>query len=85
MSEPGPKLEGANYVRRHHEHGRRSEIQIALRIKIPMVLPSLIMTGLFSIVATLHYVVQSGSAEQMIKYPGSTFTGNATIIFDVSI
>lgn len=35
--------------------------------------------------ATLHYVVQSGSAEQMIKYPGSTFTGTATIIFDAHI
>jgi len=31
-----------------------SEIQIALRIKIPMVAPALVMTGLFSMVATLQ-------------------------------
>lgn len=35
--------------------------------------------------ATLHYRVQSASTEQMVKYPGSTFTGNATIIFDANI
>jgi multiple sugar transport system permease protein len=31
-----------------------SEIQIALRVKIPMIVPSLIMTGIFSTIATLQ-------------------------------
>jgi len=35
--------------------------------------------------ATLHYVVSSASTGLMVKHPGSTYTGNATIIFDADI
>ena len=35
--------------------------------------------------ATLHYVVPKASTEKMLRHPGSTYTGNATIIFDADI
>jgi multiple sugar transport system permease protein len=31
-----------------------SEVQIALRIKIPMITPALVMTGIFAVIATLQ-------------------------------
>src|SRR5699024_1571515 len=41
-----------------------TEIQIATRIKVPMILPSLIMTAVFSIIATLQVF-----AEPMLLRP----------------
>ncbi|GAA1041412.1 sugar ABC transporter permease [Virgisporangium ochraceum] len=41
-----------------------SEVRLALRIKVPMVLPALVMTGFFSIIATIQVF-----AEPMILQP----------------
>ena len=35
--------------------------------------------------ATIHYGVPRVSTEKMLRYPGSTWTGSATIIFDADI
>lgn len=51
-----------------------SEIQIALRIKIPMVLPSLIMTGLFSIVATLQVFAEPTTLRPLANTLSTTWT-----------
>lgn len=39
----------------------------------------------FSRKATLHYVIPGVASASMLNYPGTTFTGSATIIFDADI
>ena len=43
------------------------------------------VTSQFARKATLHYVVPAASTEQLLRHPGSTYKGNATIIFDADI
>lgn len=51
-----------------------SDLQIALRIKIPIVTPSLIMTGLFSIVATLQVFAEPTTLRPLTNTLSSTWT-----------
>ena len=51
-----------------------SEVQIALRIKIPIVMPSLIMTGLFSIVATLQVFAEPTTLRPLANTLSTTWT-----------
>lgn len=65
-----------------------SELQIALRIKLPMIRPSLIMTAIFSTIATLQafnepntlhqlsYGVVSATWVPLMKVYHDTYTGN---------
>lgn len=51
-----------------------SEVQIAWRIKVPIVLPSLIMTGLFSIIATLQVFAEPTTLKPLTNSISSSWT-----------
>ena len=51
-----------------------SETQIALRIKVPMVLPALVLTGLFSIIATLQVFSEPTMLQPLAKTISTTWT-----------
>jgi multiple sugar transport system permease protein len=51
-----------------------SELQIALRIKIPMVTPALIMTGVFSTIATLQVFSEPTTLRPLTNSLTSTWT-----------
>lgn len=51
-----------------------SEIQTALSIKIPIILPSLIMTAIFSIIATLQVFSEPTTLKPLTNSISSTFT-----------
>jgi len=51
-----------------------SEVQVALRIKVPIVTPALIMTGLFSIVATLQVFAEPTTLRPLTNSLSTTWT-----------
>lgn len=51
-----------------------SEVQIALRIKIPIIVPSLIMTALFSMVATLQVFAEPTTLRPLTNNIPTTWT-----------
>lgn len=51
-----------------------SEIQVALRIKIPIILPSLIMTAIFSLIATLQVFSEPTTLKPLTNSISSTYT-----------
>jgi len=51
-----------------------SETQIALRIKIPIILPSLIMTAIFSMIATLQVFAEPTTLKPLSNSISSVFT-----------
>jgi multiple sugar transport system permease protein len=51
-----------------------SELQIALRIKIPLVTPALIMTGVFSTIATLQVFSEPTTLRPLTNSLASTWT-----------
>lgn len=51
-----------------------SEIQVALRIKVPIVVPSLIMTAIFSLIATLQVFAEPTTLKPLTNSISSTYT-----------
>lgn len=51
-----------------------SEVQVALRIKVPMITPALIMTGVFSIIATLQVFSEPTALAPLTNSLSSTWT-----------
>ena len=51
-----------------------SETQIALRIKVPIIVPSLIMTAIFSMIATLQVFAEPITLKPLTNTISSTFT-----------
>jgi multiple sugar transport system permease protein len=51
-----------------------SEIQIALRVKVPIIVPSLIMTALFSMIATLQVFAEPTTIRPLTNNIPSTWT-----------
>ncbi|MFP3466395.1 carbohydrate ABC transporter permease [Leifsonia sp. SIMBA_070] len=51
-----------------------SEVQIAWRIKIPIIVPSLIMTGLFSVIATLQVFAEPTTLKPLTNAISSSWT-----------
>ena len=51
-----------------------SEVQIAWRIKIPMVMPSLVMTFIFSLIATLQVFAEPNTLRPLTNTISSTWT-----------
>jgi multiple sugar transport system permease protein len=51
-----------------------SEIQIALRVKVPIITPSLIMTAIFSMIATLQVFAEPTTLRPLTNSISSTFT-----------
>lgn len=51
-----------------------SEIQIALRIKIPIVFPALVMTGLFSLIATLQVFAEPTTLRPLTNALSTTWS-----------
>ncbi|CAQ02654.1 putative integral membrane transport protein [Clavibacter sepedonicus] len=51
-----------------------SEVQVALRIKIPIITPSLIMTGLFSIIATLQVFAEPTTLRPLTNTLSTSWT-----------
>lgn len=56
-----------------------SEVQIALRIKIPIIVPSLIMTAIFSMIATLQVFAEPVTLRPLSNTISSTFTPLMTV------
>jgi multiple sugar transport system permease protein len=50
------------------------EIQVAIRIKIPIILPSLIMTAIFSLIATLQVFAEPTTLAPLTNSISSTYT-----------
>ncbi|GAA2224279.1 sugar ABC transporter permease [Herbiconiux moechotypicola] len=59
-----------------------TEVQIALRIKIPIIMPSLIMTAIFSIIATLQVFAEPVTLKPLSNSISSTFTPLMTVYRD---
>jgi multiple sugar transport system permease protein len=59
-----------------------SEIQIALRIKIPMITPALIMTAIFSMIATLQVFSEPTTLRPLTNSISSSFTPLMTVYRD---
>jgi multiple sugar transport system permease protein len=51
-----------------------SELQLALRIKIPMIRPALLMTGIFSVIATLQVFTEPMTLRPLSNALSSTWT-----------
>jgi multiple sugar transport system permease protein len=51
-----------------------SEVQVALRIKIPIIMPSLIMTSLFSIIATLQVFAEPTTLRPLTNTLSTSWT-----------
>lgn len=51
-----------------------SEVQVALRVKVPIILPSLIMTAIFSMIATLQVFAEPITLKPLTNVISSTFT-----------
>lgn len=50
------------------------EVQVAIRIKIPIILPSLIMTAIFSLIATLQVFAEPTTLAPLTNSISSTYT-----------
>jgi multiple sugar transport system permease protein len=62
-----------------------SEIQIALRIKIPMVRPALVMTAIFAVIATLQVFNEPNTLRPLTDSISSTWVPLMTIYRDAFI
>jgi multiple sugar transport system permease protein len=51
-----------------------TEVQVALRVKIPIITPSLIMTAIFSLIATLQVFSEPTTLKPLTNSISSTFT-----------
>ncbi len=51
-----------------------SEVQVAVRIKVPIILPSLIMTAIFSLIATLQVFAEPTTLKPLTNTISSTYT-----------
>ena len=67
------RLDGANQWR------------IALSIKIPLVVPALVLTGIFSIIGTLQLLAEPQVFQSFTTAVSSTFTPNLTIYSTASV
>ncbi|GIF69163.1 ABC transporter permease [Asanoa ishikariensis] len=62
-----------------------SEIQIALRVKIPLITPALVMTAIFSIIATLQVFSEPATLQPMSDSIPSTWVPLMTIYRDAFV
>jgi multiple sugar transport system permease protein len=62
-----------------------SQFRIALSIKIPLVVPALVLTGIFSIIGTLQLLAEPQVFQSFSSAVTSTFTPNLTIYSTASI
>ncbi|SNT63985.1 multiple sugar transport system permease protein [Asanoa hainanensis] len=62
-----------------------SEIQIALRVKIPLIAPALVMTGIFSIIATLQVFSEPAVIQPLSDSIPSTWVPLMTIYRDAFV
>ena len=51
-----------------------TEVQVALRVKIPIIIPSIIMTAIFSLIATLQVFAEPTTLKPLTNSISSTFT-----------
>jgi multiple sugar transport system permease protein len=62
-----------------------SQLRIAWSIKIPLVVPALVLTGIFSIIGTLQLLAEPQVFQSFSSAVTSTFTPNLTIYSTASI
>jgi multiple sugar transport system permease protein len=62
-----------------------SEIQIALRVKIPLITPALVMTGIFSIISTLQVFSEPSALKPLTDSISSTWVPLMTIYRDAFV
>jgi multiple sugar transport system permease protein len=62
-----------------------SEVQIALRIKIPMITPALVMTGIFAVIATLQVYSEPATLQPLSDSISSTWVPLMAIYRDAFI
>ncbi len=61
------------------------QLRIALSIKIPLVVPALVLTGIFSIIGTLQLLAEPQVFQSFTSAVTSTFTPNLTIYSTASV
>jgi len=59
-----------------------SEVQIALRVKVPMIVPSIIMTAIFAMISTLQVFSEPTTLRPISNAISSTFTPLMTVYRD---
>lgn len=59
-----------------------SEVQIALRVKVPMIVPSIIMTAIFAMISTLQVFNEPTTLRPISNAISSTFTPLMTVYRD---
>jgi multiple sugar transport system permease protein len=59
-----------------------SEVQVALRIKVPLLIPSIIMTTLFSLIATLQVFSEPITIRSLTNSITSTWTPLMKVYYD---
>lgn len=62
-----------------------SQLRIAWSIKIPLVVPALVLTGIFSIIGTLQLLAEPQVFQSFTSAVTSTFTPNLTIYSTASV
>lgn len=62
-----------------------SEVQIALRVKIPLIAPALVMTGVFSIIATLQVFSEPATLQPLTDSIPSSWVPLMTIYRDAFV
>jgi multiple sugar transport system permease protein len=62
-----------------------SEVQIALRVKVPLITPALVMTAIFSIIATLQVFSEPATLQPMSDSIPSTWVPLMTIYRDAFV
>ncbi|MCO1593916.1 sugar ABC transporter permease [Micromonospora sp. RHAY321] len=62
-----------------------SEVQIALRVKIPLIAPALVMTGVFSIIATLQVFSEPATLQPLTDAIPSSWVPLMTIYRDAFV
>ena len=62
-----------------------SNLQIAWRIKIPLVVPAIILTGVFSIIGTLQLLAEPQTLRSFSSAISSTFTPNLAVYTTASV
>jgi multiple sugar transport system permease protein len=62
-----------------------SEVQIALRVKVPIIVPSLILTAIFSLIATLQLFNEPNTLRPLTNSISTTFTPMMKVYRDAFI
>lgn len=62
-----------------------SQLRIAWSVKIPLVIPALVLTGIFSIIGTLQLLAEPQVFQSFTSAVTSTFTPNLTIYSTASV